>query len=45
VVDHLPHAFQVLVDAHAHELDLQAQLVELVVEGDPERDRGLAVAH
>ena len=32
VVEDLAHALQVLVDAHAHQLDLDAQLVELLVE-------------
>ena len=37
VVEHLAHALQVLVDAHAHELDLQPELVELLVEDGPQR--------
>ncbi len=31
------HALEVLVDAHAHELDLEAELVELLVEAVPHR--------
>jgi hypothetical protein len=45
VAEHVTHALEVLVDPHAHELDLQAELLQLVVEGDAQRDRSLAVAH
>ena len=33
----LAHPLEVLVDAHAHELDLEAQLVELLAEPVPQR--------
>ena len=39
VVEDLAHPFQVLVHAHAHELDLQPELVELLVEDGPQRYR------
>ena len=35
--EHVAHALEVLVDAHAHQLDLEAELVELVVEAVPHR--------
>jgi hypothetical protein len=38
VVEHLPHALEVLVDAYPHELDLQAELVELLVEDRAQRN-------
>ncbi len=34
VAQHAAHPLEVLVDPDAHELDLQSQLVELVLEGD-----------
>ena len=43
MVEDVAHALEVLVDPHAHQLDLQAELLELVVEGDPQRDRRVAL--
>ena len=35
-LEHLTHALEVLVDQHPHDLDLQAQLLELGAVGHPQ---------